>query len=612
MPLLISSCASGSVRLSPGKKLYRAPQHCVEICRIAGERDASVKLPHKTLSINFDHQFVSGYSENAGAVPREFCERDAALHRVRVSTNATGSSPCYVAVAGHAGMLIIMEIKTTLDTLISDHFLPSAKRMKRPKKPSTGKKPVGERKKKTMASIISANVGSIAKAKQIHSSLNKYSKVKKKRGLLKPTADFITKSDDEEVNSEGEEDEEEDEGDDDDEDDNESVSSQLSLMMAENQSESGRSTIGDDEELEPEPQVDVEEMRMLTEYQLDLSEEDAILLAIQMSEMEQAPATPQPSRPAAAAPQVEETKTQAGADAPATTVSAPEGTAAKESLPHATSAKPSKPVGAKAIIPEKKASSAMRAALKKATGALAKGKAPAKKKTKQAKASQHPIGSSYDAYESARHLMDYQMGMTEEEAIQAAIRMSEIDAPSSVQPKRKVAVISDLHAPPLRPQKPAATKLPPASVIANPPEANEPVKEFTPNGIVQDASAAVDATSDSAISANPSKDPEDSTEDSIASTEESKPEQDAATAIAAPTAPAVPVYQPATAPAATKPPRPTKQAAGKKKAAPKRKRAPAPKAPKRRRTSNGFQDDDELMSEEQALLMALRTSEIEY
>lgn len=604
MPLLISSCASGSVRLSPAKKLYRAPQHCVEICRISGERDASVKLPHKTLAINFDHQFVSGYSENASTVPREFCERDAALHRVRVSTNATGSSPCYVAVAGHAGMLIIMEIKTTLDTLISDHFLPSAKRMKRPKKPSTSKKPFGERKKKTLAGIISANVGSIAKAKQIHSSLNKYSKAKKKRGLLKPTADFITKSDDEEVNSEGEDDEEEDD-EDDDEDDNESVSSQLSLMMAENQSESGRSTIEDDEELEPEPQVDVEEMRMLTEYQLDLSEEDAILLAIQMSEMEQAPATTQSSRPAAA-PRVEETRTQVSADVPVTTVSAPQATATKESLPQAKPAEPvSAKTAAKAAMPEKKSSSAMRAALKKATGALAKGKAPAKKKTKQAKASQQPTGSIYDAYESARHLMDYQMGMTEEEAILAAIRMSEIDTPSSVQPKRKAAVISDLHAPPLRPQKATVTK-PPASGIANPTEANEPVKESTPNGIVKDASAAADATSDAAISASPTKDPEDSTQDPAVSTQEPRPEQESAEA---------PADQPNTAtaaPAATKPPRPTKQAPGKKKAAPKRKRAPALKAPKRRRTSNGFQDDDELMSEEQALLMALRTSEIEY
>lgn len=599
MPLLISSCASGSVRLSPAKKLYRAPQHCVEICRISGERDASVKLSHKTLSINFDHQFVSGYSENTGTVPREFCERDAALHRVRVSTNATGSSPCYVAVAGHAGMIIIMEIKTTLDNLITDHFLPSAKRTKRLKKPSTGKTPMGERKKKALAGMI--NVGSIAKAKQIHSSLNKYSKVKKKRGRnLTSTADFVIKSDEEEANSEDEEEEEEDEDDDDDE----SVSSQLSLMMAENQSESGRSTIEDDEDLEPEPQVDVEEMRMLTEYQMDLSEEDAILLAIQMSEMEQVPATNQATHTAAAVPQVVETSLQPSTDDPALKPIEPKATATKESKPQAKSAKPRTAIGAKtASVPEKKAGSAVGAVPKKPTGGSSKGKAPAKKKTNQAKRFQKLNGSDYDAYTSARYLMDCQIGMTEEEAIQEAIRMSEMDTPSSVRPKRIAPVISDLHAPPPRPQKATATKRS-ASAIANPTEATVSGRERTPNEIVQEASTAVDTTPDSVVSVNPTVDTEDSTHDSVVL--KSKPESAVAKAS---------TDQPttaSTAPAATKPLESTKQASGKKKAAPKRKRTSAPKAPKRRRTSNGFRDDDELMSEEQALLMALRTSEIEY
>ncbi|EGZ22532.1 hypothetical protein PHYSODRAFT_464205, partial [Phytophthora sojae] len=164
VPLLVSSCTSGSIRAAPAKKLYRAPQNCVEICRLSGEKDASVEKPLKSLTVSFEKQSVLGSADSGSLNTREFCERDAALHRLRLSSSTPGDYPCYLAAAGHAGLVILLEMQEVLDTLISTFFMPPAKKIGRPKKAFTAV----ARKSRT--------IGSFAKAKGMHTALSKYKK----------------------------------------------------------------------------------------------------------------------------------------------------------------------------------------------------------------------------------------------------------------------------------------------------------------------------------------------------------------------------------------------------------------------------------------------------
>uniref|UniRef100_K3WBN1 Uncharacterized protein n=1 Tax=Globisporangium ultimum (strain ATCC 200006 / CBS 805.95 / DAOM BR144) TaxID=431595 RepID=K3WBN1_GLOUD len=54
VPLLVSCCTSGSIRVAPAKKMFRAPQNSIEICRLAGEKDANTDRPFKALTVDFE------------------------------------------------------------------------------------------------------------------------------------------------------------------------------------------------------------------------------------------------------------------------------------------------------------------------------------------------------------------------------------------------------------------------------------------------------------------------------------------------------------------------------------------------------------------------------
>ncbi|EEY54751.1 uncharacterized protein PITG_08299 [Phytophthora infestans T30-4] len=164
VPLLISSCTSGSIRAAPAKKMYRAPQNCVEICRLSGEKDASIDKPFKSLRVSFDKHSVLGSADTVSQSTREFCERDAALHRLRLSSITPGDYPCFLAAGGHAGLVILLEMQEMLDTLIPTFFMPPSKKTGRPKKifATVGRK--------------ARTLGSFAKAKGMHTALSKYKK----------------------------------------------------------------------------------------------------------------------------------------------------------------------------------------------------------------------------------------------------------------------------------------------------------------------------------------------------------------------------------------------------------------------------------------------------
>jgi len=132
---LLSACASGSIRVAPARKLYRAPHNCVEFCRIAGRKSATIHDEYKELTVSFELSTILGSSEGMGPGIREFCERDAALHRLRITSGRPHEFPCLLACAGHAGLVLILEMQEMLDSLIADHFQPpSKKKTGRPKK----------------------------------------------------------------------------------------------------------------------------------------------------------------------------------------------------------------------------------------------------------------------------------------------------------------------------------------------------------------------------------------------------------------------------------------------------------------------------------------------
>ncbi|KAG3007078.1 hypothetical protein JG687_00012182 [Phytophthora cactorum] len=302
VPLLISSCTSGSIRAAPAKKLYRAPQNCVEICRLSGQKDSSIEQPFKSLRVSFDKHSVLGSADTVSQSTREFCERDAALHRLRLSSSTPGDYPCYLAAGGHAGLVILFEMQETLDTLIPTFFMPPSKKTGRPKKifATVGghhvpkKKPSGTTKGGASNGRKARTLGSFAKAKGMHTALSKYKKKALGNGKKKanPHANATKKSfiqEDGEVEvDESVEEEEEPEFEDEDEEEDES---DLSLVMGDS-SDDDRISVSDNavEEEEATAIENPEEARLMKEYQLDLSEEDAILLAIQMSVEDKQPA----------------------------------------------------------------------------------------------------------------------------------------------------------------------------------------------------------------------------------------------------------------------------------------------------------------------------------
>ncbi|ETK75721.1 hypothetical protein L915_17719 [Phytophthora nicotianae] len=293
VPLLLSSCTSGSIRAAPAKKLYRAPQNCVEICRLSGQKDSSIDKPFKSLRISFDKHSVLGSADSVSQTTREFCERDAALHRLRLSSITPGDYPCFLAAGGHAGLVILLEMQETLDTLISTFFMPPSKKTGRPKKifATVGGHHVSKKKPsetaKGAAGRKGRTLGSFAKAKGMHTALSKYKKKALGNGKTKARyhanakkKSFIQEDGEVEMDDSVEE-EEEPEFEEVDEEEDES---DLSLVM-EDSSDDDRISVSDKsvEEEEAPANENPEEARLMKEYQLDLSEEDAILLAIQMS-----------------------------------------------------------------------------------------------------------------------------------------------------------------------------------------------------------------------------------------------------------------------------------------------------------------------------------------
>ncbi|GMF42480.1 unnamed protein product [Phytophthora fragariaefolia] len=304
VPLLVSSCTSGSIRAAPAKKLYRAPQNCVEICRLSGEKDASVEKPFKSLTMSFEMLSVVGSADSLSLSTREFCERDAALHRLRLSSCTPGDYPCFLAAGGHAGLVILLELQEVFDTLVSSFFMPPTKKIGRPKKIISP--PVGFRDLETeqrnqsgtaTVAVTSAArkahaLGAFAKVKGMHTASSKYKNKSKSLGKDKAMPSkrqkksFIQKDGEVELEDSIEEEEEPEF----EEEDEEEEESDLSILMGDS-SDDDRVSVSADEAEEESTTVDEnpENARLIKEYQLDLSEEDAMLLAIQMSAFDDAP-----------------------------------------------------------------------------------------------------------------------------------------------------------------------------------------------------------------------------------------------------------------------------------------------------------------------------------
>ncbi|KAI9912602.1 hypothetical protein PsorP6_006576 [Peronosclerospora sorghi] len=297
IPLLVSACTSGSIRAAPAKKLFRSPQNCVEICRLSGEKDASIEKPFKALTISFQKHSVVGSADPVKQTSREFCERDAALHRLRLSSSTTGDYPCFLAAGGHAGLVILLEVQKTLDTLISTFFY-APKRLGRPKKICTTEKNTvsskmgGGKTKGTRSTGKKTRTlgGSFAKAKSMRTAVSKYTKklplkakAKGKRLRRQVLANSFLQDDGavEAVGCVEEEEESEFEGDEDEDE------SEMSMVLEDSSDDDRIRDSDDDVEDEMETMVEdvnPEEARLMKEYQLDLSEEDAYLLALQLSE----------------------------------------------------------------------------------------------------------------------------------------------------------------------------------------------------------------------------------------------------------------------------------------------------------------------------------------
>ncbi|GMF28921.1 unnamed protein product [Phytophthora lilii] len=267
-----------------------------------GNRDATVEQPFKSLTVSFERHSVLGTADAVSLNTRAFCERDAALHRLRLSSNTPGDYPCYLAAGGHAGLVILLELQEAFDTLVSTFFLPPSKKIGRPKKmfatvgghhsPKTGSNKQTEIPvPATSAGRKIRTLGSYAKAKGMHTALSKYKKAsgkgKVKAKLQKQKKSFIQEDGEVEVEDSIEDEEEPEYVEDDEEDEESDVS-----VLIEDSSDDDRVSVSTDEveeEETPATTSNPEEARLMKEYQLDLSEEDAYLLALQMSEFDDGP-----------------------------------------------------------------------------------------------------------------------------------------------------------------------------------------------------------------------------------------------------------------------------------------------------------------------------------
>ncbi|GLD97012.1 hypothetical protein PINS_up005695 [Pythium insidiosum] len=296
LPLLVSCCTSGSLRLAPAKKLFRAPQNSIEICRLRGEKTASVELPVKSLTLSFAKQLVSASAETVRPATREFCERDAALHCVRLSSGTSNAtSATLLATAGHAGLVIIMPMHHELSDNVESQFLPHNKKIGRPRKslldalvaPWSSKPKKGSSKLKgrlprppkvkranggiTLSSFADGQAPIAARKPK------KAKKAKAKKAAASPEPPEFPQF---EMESASEPEYQ----------DGESSESESDISLVDDNSDDDR-VIGSDSDEEAAadsaPAEDAAENRLRLEYQLDLSEEDAIRLAIQMSELEQ-------------------------------------------------------------------------------------------------------------------------------------------------------------------------------------------------------------------------------------------------------------------------------------------------------------------------------------
>ncbi|KAG7388356.1 hypothetical protein PHYPSEUDO_012734 [Phytophthora pseudosyringae] len=732
VPLLVSSCTSGSIRAAPAKKLYRAPQNCVEICRLSGEKDSSVEKPFKSLTVSFEKHSVVGSADSVSLNTREFCERDAALHRLRLSSATPGDYPCFLAAGGHAGLVLLFEVQEVLDTLISTFFLPPSKKIGRPKKifatvagHHVPKKMPSKQTGVVPAAAVSSGrkartLGSFAKAKGMHTALSKYKKKSLSNGKAKAKAgphamsqkkSFIQDDGEVEV-EESVEEEEEPEFEEVEEDEDES---DLSLVMEDISDDDRISVSDDDVEEEEEPATtheNPEEARLMKEYQLDLSEEDAVLLAIQMSTFDDAStaalkagnAAPSSASTAALQKEPQKTgiKTKSSAPAKAKTMKtkaaktaakaksatkakapAKAGKGKKRARPSSTAsditadlgvaevgldgegrksstASEEQPAGSSEVEskapavartkPTTPSADATPAAPKKSKPMQPK-KVPARKTPSKPKRKSPML---LDAINQAMALQafEYQMGMSEEDALKEALRLSEMGlspAPSEAasgstptQPKqipaatprtkggsqknqKKVkalkekkqkgdAVTAEEDTQPQRPQTPRRLQFSPL----NGSEGGDHV-EVPPANITDDSSAVEPVAATASTSAAPQMKPsprKPSPKKSPAATsvsdEQKQPAKSPRSAIKTPKQP-IEKKQPASASAAAaratpegkKPAKRSRSTGAKAPAAKKRKKT----ATTPRRSGNGQGD---IMSEEDALLLALKMSEIEY
>lgn len=430
VPLLVSCCTSGSIRVAPAKKLFRAPQNSIEICRIAGERGASIDRPFKALTANFEHKIVSGNAESkSGSAPREFCERDAALHRVRLSTHTPGSFPCFLAAAGHAGLVIVLEIQEEIDHLLENYFVQINKKLGRPRKGTVGNRSPWISAKKKQQHLVAGDgkkIGAgkkrgVVKSKKMHNALNKYKKDKKRKAEETAFPQFEMKFDSEEEEEYA--DEEEDESD-----------SGLSLMMAVEDSDDGHLGMLDDEMED----FSHEDARMRSEYQLDLSEEDAMMLAIQMSELEQTQPTPPPAKSKEKAPAKATTK-QNGKGSASTSSSATK--AGTQSQPH-SSQKTKKKASPEVVKGGAGVQLSQTTVVRNKTLQSGVTSSSKSKKARPKSASSAPAtAGAFDGFimdqATTLQIIQYQKGMSEEDALREAIRASEMEAKRSTTSRSK-------------------------------------------------------------------------------------------------------------------------------------------------------------------------------
>lgn len=657
MPILMSACASGSIRAAPARKMYRAPQNCVEFCRVSGRKNASVHDEYKELTVSFEISTILGSSEGMGPGIREFCERDAALHRLRLTTVRPHEFPCLLASAGHAGLVLILEMQSMLDSLIADHFQPpSKKKTGRPKKlrfPFAGvQHPVAPTKSASANGQPSGRrhltLGAFAEVKPGRASANK----KKKRKVMVATVEYhLERGADSGV--EGAAEEEEEEFDDDAE---ESESDTSPDLDDDENSDDDRVTfsdndVDDDAESTP-PQLNPNEVRLMTEYQLDLSEEDAILLAIQMSEADQSQGgTPAAVSSVNSGAPAQSSTSENGERIAATASSAPVKGKKKAPAKRKASAKKTKPTTAVAPSPAALSTEQEQAAgavptssngaatvdanvkIEPSVGA-AKKKPAAKKQAKKQKASPSKKASSGLATEheqvmdqaTAFQMITYQRGLTEEEALMEAIRLSEMETMRrSSRPKRSIAQVelgehggpsSTAQQSPSRrrrveqPRK--ATKQSKRSPVTTAATKHTPVVDETKQASATDVPAAeAVAASNQDTSTTPGDDAA-----ATVSTAETPPPPMSAAAEEKPDKPAPKQRKTASQPPSSR--KKKAQSAGTSKPrtadpAKRKKKGKAPASGRRGRSDSLLQGvGGEILSEQEALLMALKTSEIEY